>query len=125
MRSLSLLLLAILVGCAHHSSAPTTTAYKPNTIYVDQQWHEAIAIARRLGYELHDASQLAKLPSVPQEGFYIELPGQRGLIVFVDGWRDTVKSMKWEENWPGPKANRIDHEVEWFDVPPAEKVARE
>jgi hypothetical protein len=41
------------------------------------------------------------------DGFYVDLPGQRGLIVFRDPQRDAVRSMLWVENWPGPKVYRI------------------
>ena len=90
-------------------------------ISVGQRWSEATGVARRAGYQLEDASQLAMDPA--PDGFYVNMPGKRGLIVYRDARTNTVKSMEWVENWPGPKAPRVYHDVRSFDVPSADPAA--
>ncbi len=112
-----ILILAATVGCGPRGGRGDEPDRDPPVIAVGQPWPEAVAVARA-GYELEDASQLA-MAGTP-EGFYVNLPGGRGLIVYRDGRRDAVESMQWVENWPGPKRLRVYHAVRSFDVPPAE-----
>jgi hypothetical protein len=124
MRCLCLLTVAVLfVGCAHRlDSRPNAVQAGSATIAAGQPWAQAKAVATRAGYELHDASQLAMDPT--PDGFYIDMPGRRGLLVYRDPRRDVVESMEWVENWPGPKKPRVHHDVQAFQVPPADPAAR-
>jgi hypothetical protein len=124
MRCICLLTFVVLfVGCAHRpDSSPAAVEAGSTAIAVGQPWAQARTVAIRAGYELHDASQLAMDPT--PDGFYIDMPGRRGLLVYRDPRRDVVKSMEWVENWPGPKAPRVYHDTRSFDVPPADPAAR-
>ena len=123
MRSLSILILVAVVGCAPRGdSRPAEMATGTATIFVGQPWGQAQAVARRAGYALHDASHLDMGPT--QGGFYIDMPNRRGLIVFRDSRLDVVDSMKWVENWHGPKAYVIYHDVPSIEVPTANPAAR-
>jgi len=124
MRSLRLLLLVLTLsasaGC--NPRQPADASHAGTAIAVGQPWARAKGIAARAGYELHDASQLAMEPT--PDGFYIDMPGRRGLIVYRDPDRDEVASMTWVENWPGPKKPRVYHDVPSFEVPPADPAMR-
>lgn len=112
------LLILLCCGCGSCASErPAGPDANASVIAIGQPWPEATAAARRAGYELHDAGQLAMAP--PAVGFTIDLPGGRGLIVFRDVRADSVAAVQWIENWPGPKAARVYHDVRSFDVPPA------
>jgi hypothetical protein len=121
MRSLSLItVVAFLVGCAH-GPVPRPSVEAGRSIAVGQPWAQAKAVATRAGYERHDASGLAMDPT--PDGFYINMPDRRGLIVYREARRDVVESLEWVENWPGPKAPRIYHDTQSFQVPPADPAA--
>jgi hypothetical protein len=122
MRLLSLLVVIAVAGCACRDGPDRAEANGITTISVGQSWSQAKGVAVRAGYELRDASQLAMDPT--PDGFYINVPGRRGLLVYRDPRRDVVESMEWVENWPGPKQPRVYHDVASFDVPPADPAAR-
>ena len=115
------IVVALLGGCAQRRDPHPADVAAGTTIAVGQPWPQAKAVAARAGYELRDASQLA-MGRTPG-GFYINMPGRRGLLVYRDPRRDVVESMEWVENWPGPKAPRVYHDVRSFDVPPADPAA--
>ena len=117
------IVVALVAGCANaRDPQPAATAAGTGTVAVGQPWREARAVALGAGYELHDASQLAMHPT--PEGFSIDMFGRRGLLVLRDAQRDVVSSVQWIENWDGPKAFRVYHNVRAFDVPPADPAAR-
>jgi hypothetical protein len=122
------IIVALLLGCAHRGSPPPsptasrTTTTTTTTIAVAQPWPQARAVALSAGYELGDASQIAMVPA--PDGFYIDMPGRRGLLVFRDPRRNVVKRTEWVENWPGPKAPRVYHDVQSFNIPPAARADR-
>ena len=86
------------------------------TVRVGQDFAAAEASARDAGYVLNDASQLA-MAGQPG-GFYLDLPGDRGLIV-LRGDDGNVESVDLCEQWSRPKAARVYRSVESFDIPPA------
>jgi hypothetical protein len=104
MRYILLLLLVFLAtGCG-----------KPaGTIAVGQPWATAQQIARDAGYSAHDAATLANDP--PTDGFYLNLPGDRGLIIHRDGHSNSVSALDFVDNWPGPIGLREYHKVKSFD----------
>jgi hypothetical protein len=114
-------IVATLVGCVHRNEQRPPAARHEATIAVGQEWSDARGTATRAGYPLHDASGLAMEPT--PDGFYIDLPGGRGLLVFRNPRTNRVRALKWVENWDGPKASRIEHDVESFDVPPPDPTA--
>lgn len=127
-RAACYLLLPILVsaGCArppYPALAPEragpgpATARAHVTIAIGQAWGEAEDVARSQGYELHDASHLAVQPT--PDGFVINMPASRGLIVLREPRTQTVSVMLMVENWGGSKAVREYHSVDSFQVPPA------
>jgi hypothetical protein len=91
-------------------------------IAVGQPWSEAKAVAQRAGYELHDAAGLQMAPT--PDGFYLDLPNHRGLLVFRDKAANSVSGLSWVEAWDGPKGLREYHAVQTFGVPPAAPDAR-
>jgi hypothetical protein len=119
MRLLPLVIATALVACSHQGESQTADfADGTKTILVGQPWPQAQRVARRAGYQLHDLSQLAMVPT--PDGYYLDMPGRRGLLIFRDPLRDVVMSMAWVENWDGPKAHRVLHDVASFDVPPTD-----
>ena len=118
-------------GCAGPYASEPPTTVTATSIAVGQPWSDATAGAILAGYELHDASQLAMDPA--PDGFYIDMPGRRGLLVTRDRTRngdgdgdgdgDAVRSVTWIENWPGPKGPRVYHGVQSYAVPPADAHA--
>lgn len=121
MRPLLLVIIAAVTGCTPRPAQPVNPRQATTTISVGQPWPEATAVARRAGYRLHDASQLAMDPA--PDGFYMDMPGGRGLVVFRDPRENVVRSVQWVENWEGPKAARVHHGVQSFEVPPADPTA--
>ena len=121
MRLPLLILITTVVGCANRAPTQLHAASGSTTISVGQEWPQARAVARRAGYDLHDAARLATSSTL--DGFYVDMPGRRGLLVIRDARRNAVKRIEWIENWPAPKADRVYHEVESFDVPPADAAA--
>jgi hypothetical protein len=109
------------VGCAH-DAGPDARESGTMTIAIGQPFEQARATAIRGGYEPHDASGLEMLPVA--DGFYIELPGGRGLAVYRNARRDVVASIDWIEHWPESKAARVYHAVQSFDLPLAVPAAR-
>lgn len=116
------IVVTLLGGCARRDDPHPADVPAGTTISVGQPWPQAKAVATRAGYELGDASQLAMDPT--PDGFYINMPGRRGLLVYRDPRRDIVESMEWVENWPGPKEPRVYHDVQSFEVPLADPAAR-
>jgi hypothetical protein len=122
MQRLLLVLLTAAVGCARQADTPGAKGVPGRTIVVGQAWPHAVAAAQGAGYTPHDASQLATDPTL--DGFYLDLPGRRGLIVCRDPRAKTVSSLDLVENWDGGKAGRVYHDVRSFDLPPAPGRAR-
>jgi hypothetical protein len=85
------------------------------TISVGQSWADAATVARANGYELNDASHLEYMP--PQDGFYLDLPGNRGLLVCRRPGGTAVSSIDAIDRWDGPKAFRVHHELPRFAIP--------
>ena len=52
------------------------------------------------------------------DGFFIDMSGNRGLVINRDPRKQTVKSMGWYENLGGRALDRKYHEVDSFDLPP-------
>src|SRR4051794_35479267 len=102
MRIVLTLLLAFVAGCNSTGSqsaggsvggaSSSVAAAAGDRIAVGQAWQQATDVARRGGYKLHDAADLAMTPT--PDGFYLDLPGQRGLIVLRDPASQTVKSVQ-------------------------------
>ena len=110
------MLVVVIVGCEQRpASHPAAVESGEAILVVGQPWAEARAVAARAGYELHDASQLDMNPT--PDGFYIDMPGQRGLVVYRDSRRDVVRLIDEIDNWPGPKVGRVHHDMRSFDLP--------
>ena len=124
MRLFSLVIVVVLAGCAHRGdSQSAAVAEGGTTISVGQPWSQAKRVAVRADYELHDASLLAMIPT--PDGFYVNMLGERGLLVFRDPRRDVVASIEWVENWDRPKKFRVYHQVESFEVRVNDAAARQ
>jgi hypothetical protein len=83
----------------------------PPRIAIGQELSIARAVAQSRGYELQDASQLA-LDPMP-DAFYLDLPANRGLIVYRSSKTDTVKALDLVDNWNRGRAHpyRADRRV--------------
>ena len=118
MRWISLVIIVAGLGCAGRGDRHRTASGDEAAIAVGQPWPHAERVARRAGYALHDASELAIVPR--PDGFYINMPGNRGLLVHRDRRRQLVESLVSVENWDGPKQARVYRQERSFRVPPAE-----
>jgi hypothetical protein len=69
---------------------------------VGQQWSAAIASVEPAGYPLRDAGAVQTAPQM--DGFYLDRPGNRGLV--VDRWPGTesVSLLETIDDWTGPPA---------------------
>lgn len=97
-------------------TAGCATQPAPKTVRVGEEFAAAQASARELGYEINDVSQLAMTPT--PGGFYVELTGDRALLVFR-GKGDKVASLQICESWSRSKVERGYRAVESFELPPA------
>ena len=123
MRYLFLSGVVICAGCAHRGEPERAAGAEGiRTIAVGQPWSQATGVAAGAGYVLHDAGELAISPK--PEGFSIELPGGRGLLVLRDPRGDVVQSIESIANADGPKKLRVYRAVRSFDLPPAGAAAR-
>lgn len=109
-------------GCANRDPQHAAPSRVGRTIAVGQAWPQARDVARRAGYRLQDASQLAMLPT--PDGFYIDLPAGQGLIAYRDSRTNLVEAIQWVEDWNKSKSSRVYHIVQSFAVPPAGLTAR-
>ena len=134
MRFAFTLVLALVTGCASSQSGSSAggVGTKPpaaaavgaasDHIAVGQSWQAATDVAKRAGYKLHNASELAMSPT--PDGFYLDLPAQRGLIVLRNPENQTVKSVEWISQWNGAKSARVFHKVRSVRVPPADESGK-
>ena len=113
-----LCMLVAVCGCVHRRSPPIDPPSPPvpRTILVGQPWAEARAAATRAGYPAHDAAGLEYAP--PLDGFYLNLPGDCGLVVQRSP-ADVVRSLDWVEHWSVSKSACVDHDVPAFELRPA------
>lgn len=108
------------MACAQRAAQPVIPEQASTVIFVGQPWVEAVAVAQRAGYDLENVSGLAMDPT--PDGFYLNMPAKRGLIVYRNARENAVRSMESVENWPGPKKFRIYHAVQSFDLPAADQL---
>ena len=121
MRRLTIGLCLLVAGCARvpPRSPPIEPATPPvpRTVTVGQPWAAATAAAARAGFPTHDAAGLETVPAV--DGFTVDLPDDRGLIVRRSPATNAVERIDWVEHWLASKAARVYHDVPAFELRPA------
>jgi len=107
---LSTILVVSLVGCSSDPGDGVTTS----VISVGQSWAESQDVARRAGYELHDAGQLQMYP--PIDGFYLNLSGDRAVLVTHDPQTHTACRLELWQNWSKGKRSRSATSIQSYDL---------
>jgi hypothetical protein len=86
------------------------------TIAIAQDWQTAVATAEQSGYVLNDAGELEC--NVRLLGFYLDLPGEHGLLVCHNRNSAQVDLLEYIDNWSsdGSKETQVFHDIRRFEL---------